>query len=444
MQEGLDVEGLFWLPTRPDRQVAGRLRFDAATGATLNLIGALHDPKEVVAQSSGSVPLDELFGESKEPSRILGQTGARSLTLDGCHRTKATTELMSGMSQEIYRPSFILSGVHLNGDEELAISSLTLRLRHLEHWVRHSGIEIQFDRDDKSGRIEQTRIICTSLDKSTTPGDFGELSISFSYRINGDRVVGSGIEQHCSFGIRFMRARSLRDALRACSNLQHLVTIGTNSTSCIVGVTLQGSASSDTLGSNQEELQRVQLYAQFMGNDVQGKEGLTSPFKMLFTYDAIGGLESIARWLENSHKYGPVIGSLVSHWYTPWLYVENRFFNVVSAAESLERIQTNRQKVNFKAALKRLARSAGEGFASLVGDVDLWATRVVKTRTNHVVHRGLHETEEGLSLHLLSETVYVLVLLCLLRECGVPEDTLSRIPQAPALRWLAEQLQGTA
>ena len=446
MQEELDVEGLFWLPERPDRQVAGRLRFDAAAGAKLNLIGSVHDPDEVLAQRSGpnvSVPIDELFGWNREPNRILGQTGARKLTLDHCHRTREAIELTSGMAQESYAPRFILSGVHLNDDEELAISSLTLRLRHLEYWVRHSGIEVKLDRDDKSAGIKQARIICTSLDTSTASGNFGELLMAFNYNVRGDRIVEAGIEQRCSFGIRFTAARSLEDTLKVCSALQNLVTIGTHATSSIAGVTLQGSRSNNALGASQDEFLRVQLYAQFTGNDVQGEKDAPSPYDMLFTYDDVGGLDSVARWLEESEKYKPVIDSLVSHWYIPRLYAENRFFNVVTAAESLERMRTNRQNINLRAALRRFARSAGKTFASLVGDVDLWSTRVVKARINHVVHPGLHEAEDGLSLHLLSETVYLLVVLCLLKECGVPADTLSRIPKAPRLRWVAEELQRT-
>ena len=40
--EELDVDGLFWLACQPDEKVAGRLKFDAANGAKLNLIGSFH------------------------------------------------------------------------------------------------------------------------------------------------------------------------------------------------------------------------------------------------------------------------------------------------------------------------------------------------------------------------------------------------------------------
>jgi hypothetical protein len=44
------------------------------------------------------------------------------------------------------------------------------------------------------------------------------------------------------------------------------------------------------------------------------------------------------------------------------------------------------------------------------------------------------------SLHLLSESVYFLVALCLLRECGASDATLAKIQQHQRFIWLAGRL----
>lgn len=39
LMEPFEYEGIFWLPVKDNVQLAGRLKFDAAEGATLNLMG---------------------------------------------------------------------------------------------------------------------------------------------------------------------------------------------------------------------------------------------------------------------------------------------------------------------------------------------------------------------------------------------------------------------
>ena len=77
--KSLDVEGLFWLSTEPQNEVAGRLTFDATNGEQLSLIGAFHELSEF-----GDLPA--------EPVRIQGVAGKKPLTLDECLLTRRTIE----------------------------------------------------------------------------------------------------------------------------------------------------------------------------------------------------------------------------------------------------------------------------------------------------------------------------------------------------------------
>ena len=111
---------------------------------------------------------------------------------------------------------------------------------------------------------------------------------------------------------------------------------------------------------------------------------------MAFTCDDIGGLDGIRAWLKLANRYSVVIALLVSHWYVPPLYQEQRYFNTIVAAESLIRIR--KQEQNIKSLKKELIDVAGKIetlFAPLVGDLAVWAREVVRTRDNYVVHPGL-------------------------------------------------------
>ena len=163
---------------------------------------------------------------------------------------------------------------------------------------------------------------------------------------------------------------------------------------------------------------------------------------MLFTYADLGGLDGIGRWLTKSKEFWPVVAALTSRWYAPELYDELQFFSMVTAAEAFERIRLQEQDVKFKPALKRLVALAGTPFQSMVEDVDSWATRVVRTRNEHVVHRGLRGDPDGESLYWLTGSVYVLVVLCLLRECEVQEENLPTPQRCPWMATVARKLRG--
>ncbi len=90
--------------------------------------------------------------------------------------------------------------------------------------------------------------------------------------------------------------------------------------------------------------------------------------------------------------------------------------------------------------METLTREAGETCSFLVGDVEKWIRLVVRTRNDVMVHRGLDEGDEP-DFYLLSESLYFLVVLCLLRECGVSDDTLSGVQENHRVRWLSNQMQ---
>ena len=165
---------------------------------------------------------------------------------------------------------------------------------------------------------------------------------------------------------------------------------------------------------------------------------------MALTCDDIGGLEGIRAWLRLANRYSMVVALLVSHWYVPPLYQEQRYFNAVVAAESLIRIRKQEQDIKLKKELIDLAAKIEPLFVVLVGDSRKWAGEVVRTRDNYVVHPGRRGSGDGYRLYQLSESIYLLVVLTLLRECGVSDDALKKIQNHGHFRWLAEKLRESA
>lgn len=433
--EELDVDGLFWLAGQPDKKVAGRLKFDAANGAELNLIGAFHG-----LPSSGTHDLQDVFSPQSEHSRIFGVAGKRLLTLDRCMHGGTSMGTLD-IVRERYFPEVILSGVHFEEDEPLEFNAVHLELQHLEHWVWKSGIQTNIESDGTGRGISEIQVSFTPLPKSVVTTDIGTLELKHTFGFRPDPVIETTITQGCSIGMRFDKPYPLEDAIKVGSTLQNLLTVGVHSLSHFEKVMLSHPALVRTLSSGREVTDSIYVYAQFRGSNVQKQERTIHPAEMLFTFEDIGGLDGVAKWLKTSAKFRLVIDSLLSHWYLPTIYTDDRLLNMIIAAEALHRIRIKKQNFDFCDALIDLAVLAGDPFKAIVRDVESWAKEVVQARINHLVHRGLHGNLEGKRMYDLSESLYFLVVLCLLRECGIPEETLSKMQNHRRFGWVSEQLR---
>ena len=421
----LDAEGLFWLADKPDEKVAGHLKTDGKQGAELALIGSFHDR-------------DSAFVESPEPIRIQGLAGNKQLTLDACFLISRSVKI-PGVDQEIYRVPIVLDGAYFEMNEELSFNGFHLRLRHLEHWIGRTEITEEHDVSPAGNR--RVSISDTEPESIDTHTKHGKLSLYFGHSIQGGQFERKILEFQ-QFRFDFQKRQSLERILGFCGSLQDLVTMGIDAPTTIMEVCLFHPDIKTKLKSGKFFYYPIRLHMQYRGTDLPDAQMTIHNSYALFTFDDIGGLEGIARWLEYAEKFRPVIGALLAQWYIPQMYADSRFFNAITAAEAFERIWRNPKNLKLLPALQSLTAKAGDTFRILVGDVDHWAKKVTKTRHNNVVHRGFHEDEEP-DLYLLSESVYFLVALCLLQECGVPEATLSKMQRHQRFRSLKERIQAS-
>ena len=343
--------------------------------------------------------------------------------------------------RERFFPEVILSGAHFEEDEPLEFSAVHFELRHLEHWVWKSGIQTNIESDGTGRGISEIQVSFTPLPKSVLTTDIGILELEHTFGFRPDPIIETTITQGCSIGMRFVKPYPLEDAIKVGSTLQDLLTVGVHSPSRFKKVMLSHPDLVRTLPSGREVTDLIYVYAQFRGSNIQKQERIIHPAEMLFTFEDIGGLDGVAKWLKTSAKFRVVIDSLLSHWYLPTIYTDNRLLNMIIAAEALHRIRIKKQNFDFCDALIDLAVLAGDPFKAIVRDVESWAKEVVQARINHLVHRGLHGNLEGKRMYDLSESLYFLVVLCLLRECGIPEGTLSKMQNHRRFGWVSEQLR---
>ena len=412
--ERLDVDGLFWLVDKPDDKVAGRLRFDPTEGARLGLIGKFKD-----FVPSGHNP----------PVCMNAIAGGQFLRLEDCHFAGLRVEYagggQSGLTRHEYQSDLLFAGLHRDNPEPLQFRNVLLHLRYLEQWVNVlSTLPVGYEEKPK----DLPRIVAAfdMLErKAVVPAVFGELGLTHGRATSGDEFLETMVRQNFFFDLRMTEVCSLGEVLNFCWLLLDMVTLGCDFPSALTDMAMEHpQQASDTLAT---EKLPIKPYMRTLGNYAGGSRGDLRASGMLFTFHDIGGIKGVAKWLEVASRYRIAVGALVGNLYAPSPYLESRFFNACTAAEVIRRIQLGKQNLNLAQELPVLAQQAGDAFKDLVGDVDNWANRVVQTRVNIVVHRGLRGGADGYDVIWLADSLHLLVVLCLLSECGVQKKAEERI-----------------
>lgn len=411
--ERSDVDGLFWLVDKPDDKVAGRLRFDPVEGAKLGLIGTFKD-----FVPSGSNP----------PVRMNAIAGGRFLTLVDCHFESVRVEYagggQSGLTRHEYRSDLVLDGSHWDNSEPLRFKNVLLHLRYLEQWVHAlSSKPIGYeDRADDLPRISHT---FDAFERAAVVDvGFGELGLSYGQIQYGDPFLEAVRRQNCYFDLRLKESWSFDQIMNWCWMLRDLVALGCDYPSAVTGVTFEHAQQSGDVAD--EEKQPIRPYMRAIGHYTSGSYDSMSVGNALFTFNDIGGIAGVVEWLKVAGRYRLALSSLLHNLYSPTPYSENSFFNACTAAETVRRIQLGKQNLNFGKQLPELAEQAGDTFKDLVGDVNKWAKKIVQIRVNSVIHPGLQSTD-GLATSVLADSLHLLVVLCLLEECGAKEKASERI-----------------
>jgi hypothetical protein len=302
----------------------------------------------------------------------------------------------------------------------------------------------------------------------------GRLRLLFSYGMHGDNLTSSTLIHGCAFEVRLDEVIDLNEQLmQYATALRDLVTIGVDSASQIEEITLWHPNVVRELsdGRTQETPTKLWLQNRFANSDETPRQ----PNQMLFTFDQFGGLEAVGNWLTVAERYRAVLNSLLSSRYGIPVFEENRFQNFVQAAETFHRIrfpnflrpkseytslkrnlvkQVPRQWRNwlndqlqysneprFVNRLIDLSDLAGAPFATLVGDMERWVNSIKRLRNSLVHYQGERPViSDGERIHFLAESVFYLVVLCLMRESFVLDSVIAGLVDNEGFQILKTQL----
>ena len=390
---GLDERGEFWLDGESENKLPGRLTIDEEHGATLAVDGTI--------RSSG---FRILFGPARRGNdvhfeadyHIHGEIGGTPITLGWC-------ELLSfrRSDPDRYKVGVVYWGGHFGDGMSTEFDAVSLRLRNTELWFASDG---------------------------------GGLPRGESFTASGRTLELLGGEGP-RLKVRFAAPRPADAILETCRSLSFFVGMGLGMDAPLAGITLTNSSK----GYDAASLYVPGMRADSRGDldEMEHEEFFMHRDNMLFTYDDIGRLSCLSKWIAVSEQYRPVTALLSGSQQVAADTVEGRFIRNVIAIEAFARIQEGRE-IKLKPELDRLASDMHSDVAAQFGGSRSWSRAVVATRDKLIIHRGTAGSFDPVRLYWLAESLRVLLDLSLLKECDVPSSVITKVLEGGWFKWLAE------
>jgi ApeA N-terminal domain 1 len=463
--DSFEYEGIFWPADQPEQQVAGRLSYKPTEGASLNLIGSFDEPS-VALNVTGPI------------RRINGVAGAKDLTLEGCIPNHTNVQ-EPGIIRQTYYVPVVLTGAQLSTGESIAFDSVTLQFDQLPFWITRSGFTASVDTATPNDFSTTTKFTIASEVPPRESESTDEIEVELSSFVSwgGDRVTEMHLSRIPSLTLRYHERRTLDDIITDLNGIQDLITLAMDAPAVPTLIQLRRTDITVQVPPDKKIQMPIDAFWLIFAEHV--RQAKPTGNNMFFSFDQIGGVQAIARWVSVSRQFRLVLGLLLSVRYSQRLYEENRFTNVISAAETFHRMRfpnevmpaaafksykrkianvvrialgsaardwVNKQlqfsnELRLRDRLIEVANYAGQGFADFVGDIELWA-RIITLLRNRLTHHDPNQTinREAGDLNYATESIYIMTMLALLRECRVPDDVIDSFQTSRRVTFIRDKL----
>jgi hypothetical protein len=315
--------GTFWISGDPDSALPGRLIFDPLSGITLQLIG--------------SFPLTR----GSDPAagwQIHGAISTGLVTLGRCYQADSNGRF-PGISESSFFSNYMLLGYHADSPNE-AFQSVTLHSSGAADWI---GARVLGDRTPSESNVNPFPVdwirYVPPPDQDIAFGK-GKLRVYFGWAPKGAGSVESVSFSHWPvFRLDYSEPRAMEELLKDVKRFEDLVTLCSNEATVAVKLTFLRPDIKTRLLSGEDgpDAQKIEYLApQLLASKLATRRTL-HPHQMLLTFDELGGMDAVARWLDLAPRGSRSLDSLMSVKYSPQIYMQNRFLNVAFAAEAFHR-----------------------------------------------------------------------------------------------------------
>lgn len=439
--------GQWWLPGTRHR-VGGTLRFDPNDrGLVLELLGSFEE-------ASVEERLDRILGGSppKEYELIHGSCVEEDEVTLLQAQELGSSGKGPGTFEYLIRAAFM--GGRFRNPDSIEFTKASLRLTHLTSLIPTPKIK-PTHKSSKSGELEKLNVDITMVPDLVVP--LPDLTLTFRRALDEsygwDKGVGFAFP--AVVDVELKRPTRFVDLLESVvTPVQNLLTLLFDQPNALDELTVFSPHIKQGRFKNDRSLTpvRVLYHAIYASPDTKRT---MRPLQLL----ELGPPDEVlGRWFRISHPddLGTVISQLLSVRYAPFLFLENRFLNVIQALENFHRrrypdenepaakfaerknrilslemqnkdmtwLQGKFKRLNDRPLSKRISdvsKSCDAISSELIGDRHAFSTKAEATR-NFLSHRVTDlqaKAASGPELHWLMTTVSYVLTAALLQETGV-------------------------
>lgn len=460
--DGFDESGLFWHSSMSaDDALSGRLVFDPERGITLTLIGSFDDGLSSLARESNDA----------QPFVLYGWIGNREVTLIDCYRGKYSHR-SQGISESSFMANAIFRGAHLTS-ASLEFDAAHLRSNGGADWV---GQRIESRERSKDSFLPDW----LSYDEPRPQRcgfARGELEVSYSWSSN-DKTSASRVQfEHWPvFSLYYTGLTSFGDIRGDLGRIEDLISLCADSTTTPMRISLRRPDIRVRMldGSEAPHPREIEYIAPVV--DVKHWKG-RRPHEMILTFDEVGGVSGVAKWLDEAPRFQRSLNSLISVKRAGRMYGENRFLNVAFAVEALHRdlyggvslpvaefnalresclravaerhsewLDQRLRYVNemsLRNRLRNLMDRVGAEALPFLERPNHWINVIVEVRNGLTHLDSARSGFEGDDLYYLAESLYVLARAVMLVEAGVSKSAIGAKSADYHFAWYATRLNRT-
>jgi|GEM_PF-5317108 len=456
MRERVEYQGLWWLPDREKDEVCGTLTFDPDGGLRLSLMGAFEPTESLRVSDPWHVyPV------------VHGVTEGRCITLVDCSGWDAGVSF-PGFDKESIRAQWALLGREPVPPPDVdRICQVTVEFTHLPEWAHAlSGGKAQIR---KIGNKRDYAFEYSTPEPRVAVTPFGRITLSaaagFPLGIRREHTIDEKVfltverDDDEAKGLEWWLTNVV-------TPLQDLLSLGVDQPCDLVRVTVGLAGNVWEMGDgSQAHVPFDVAFVSRTGVSYVSPAPRIARESMLFTLDDISDeFEAVlSAWLSFAGEMTYLRGLYFGDQYRR-LYIDNRYSQMIQAAETFHRASTryvnhvspkaefrNRRKrilsciadeadctfvqslfmhanePRLRQRLGELGRDFSPLMTGLVGDIDAWAHAVASMRNTRTHAPSGRLASDNSKLADQRRQVALLLRACLLRELGLPVELIERI-----------------
>lgn len=446
-REAFREQGVWWLPDKPNDQVAGTLTFDQDEGALLALVGVLGTMRDALAFAFDRGQVPAIHGLTMKGKRITLLKSFR----------KTSNFNFPGIANEVYFSNVVLVGCHASSADDRAYASSDFRFDEIEQWLGHrrfrptggNGGEFPY----RMERLEK-RVLASI-------GDF-TLTTDAIATFNAEDGAELSAKSESLVIIGAIEPQSLSWHLSVATKLQSLASLCAGKHLPLSALRLKGAA--ERVTEDHAENPDIEVLVSMIGGNARSaKKG--DPY--VFTADTLlsHSAEAIGQWYSAYERIAPALNLYFATIGYNHTYSNVRFVLAVQALEVYHRRTSSaglidgeeyaklvaaltaaipahvdngmREKLSrtlefaneptlgqrVKDIVKPLRSAFGK---NPVGMSKSYVSRIVATRNynTHYSDESKDRAFNGADLHWATRRIVTLLTIVFLRHIGVPADTL--------------------